>query len=901
MSRGGILALVGFVAGLLLGSPFGAEAAVGGALIGLVIGAVLGALQKGQTATALPATAEERLAVLERQVDWLHRESQRLRAELAALRGDGPAAPAAPRAVVEVPVPAAAAPAPPMFVDETPTQPGIDFVPPAPPAAAAPTLGQRLFAGNILAKIGVVLLFFGVASALRLAADYGYLPVSLRLLLGAVAGLAMIAFGWHKVRAGSHQTFGVAIQGGGFAILYLIVYFMLARYGLLSAAASFALFALLGVACVLLAAVQEGVFLAVFGLAGAFAAPVLAAGGSGDPLPLFGYFALLNAFIVGVSWFKIWRLLNVTGFLFTLGVGMAWGVEHYHAGHHDVTQGFVFFFWALYAATPVVTAWFKAPGWAGWSDATLVFGTPLVGFALQSQLAADRFELAWAALAVGLAYGALWLALFRRGDEEMRLLERCQLGLALTFATLAVPLGLGVRVSAAFWALEGVAVLWFGVVQQRRLAMATGALLQVGAAVFFALAFPDLRPTLAVINDVCLGAALLAGAGYASARLLRRHGEGAAALALLWALVWWVLAGTYEIDRLTADPVGIPLTLLFVALTLAALDGVGRRDAWTAARQLGFLLLPVLWFAAGTTFERTQHMLAGLMVLALPLGMATHYWLLARQEADGAEFWPTLRHVGGFWLLVMLVSVELAWTGHHLAPGVRLWPLLGLAVGPILGLWGAARGVGRQLPPVAGHEFAYLGLGSVVPALVLAVWSLWANFAHSGDGSGLPYLPLLNPFDLVQLAALGSLYAWLRALRRQALPGVPALPPAAVGGLGFVWFSCLAGRITHQWADVPFTAHSLWHSTPFQALLTLLWTGLAIAAMIGAARLRVRRLWQGGFALLAVVGVKLMAVDLANAGTLVWTGSLIGVALLVLAAAYFAPAPPAAPEGEAER
>ena len=53
-------------------------------------------------------------------------------------------------------------------------------------------LWQKLFGGNILAKVGVVLLFFGVASALKLAADYGMFPVSVRLLLAAVASVAMI-------------------------------------------------------------------------------------------------------------------------------------------------------------------------------------------------------------------------------------------------------------------------------------------------------------------------------------------------------------------------------------------------------------------------------------------------------------------------------------------------------------------------------------------------------------------------------------------------------------------------------------------------------------------------------------------------------------------------------------
>ncbi|MDH4215876.1 MAG: DUF2339 domain-containing protein, partial [Gallionella sp.] len=143
-------------------------------------------------------------------------------------------------------------------------------------------LWQKLFGGNILAKVGVVLLFFGVASGLKLAADYGMFPVSVRLLLAAVASVAMIMFGWTRATGEKHRMFGFALQGGGFAMLYLIVYFMLTRYQMIAPQLAFVLFALLGVSCLLIAAKLDSVTLAVLGISGAFLSPVLADNHTGD-------------------------------------------------------------------------------------------------------------------------------------------------------------------------------------------------------------------------------------------------------------------------------------------------------------------------------------------------------------------------------------------------------------------------------------------------------------------------------------------------------------------------------------------------------------------------------------------------------------------------------------------
>jgi uncharacterized membrane protein len=64
--------------------------------------------------------------------------------------------------------------------------------------------------------------------------------------------------------------------------------------------------------------------------------------------------------------------------------------------------------------------------------------------------------------------------------------------------------------------------------------------------------------------------------------------------------------------------------------------------------------------------------------------------------------------------------------------------------------------------------------------------------------------------------------------------------------------------------------------------------------MITASRRARREVWFGGFGLLGIVGAKLLLFDATGRGTLTWTGTLIGVALLVLAASYFAPMPPKA-------
>ena len=63
----------------------------------------------------------------------------------------------------------------------------------------------------------------------------------------------------------------------------------------------------------------------------------------------------------------------------------------------------------------------------------------------------------------------------------MGLIPEAFWALGVAFATLTVPLALNGHWTAATWALEGVAVLWLGGKQNRKLARAFGVFLQLAA------------------------------------------------------------------------------------------------------------------------------------------------------------------------------------------------------------------------------------------------------------------------------------------------------------------------------------------------------------------------------------------------------------------------------------
>jgi uncharacterized membrane protein len=181
-------------------------------------------------------------------------------------------------------------------------------------------------------------------------------------------------------------------------------------------------------------------------------------------------------------------------------------------------------------------------------------------------------------------------------------------------------------------------------------------------------------------------------------------------------------------------------------------------------------------------------------------------------------------------------------------------------------------------------------------ALYIASWLLSANMSDTGNAHPLPYVPLLNPLDIVSgLSVLALVRYWLW-LRRTEVALAKELDARVVHGmlatLGFVWLNGALLRAIHHLVGVPYTAEALLRSTIVQVSLSIFWTLIALGAMLIATRKANRPIWLVGAGLLAVVIVKLFLVDLSRIGSIERIVSFVVVGLLILIVGYFSPLPP---------
>jgi uncharacterized membrane protein len=762
-------------------------------------------------------------------------------------------------------------------------------------------LREYFTGGNALVRAGVVVLFFGVAFLLRYLAEHTHIPIELRLSGVAFAALVLLGLGW-RLRS-KRPGYALALQGGAIGILYLTVFSALHLYSLLTPSAGFALLATISALGAALAVLQRSLAVALLAVTGGFLAPFLASTGAGNHVALFSYFVLLNALILAIAWFQSWRLLNLVGFAFTFILSAVWGVLQYRPEDFTTTEPFLALFFLIYVAIAVLYSSRQGPKIEHHIDGTIIFGTPLAAFGFQAAMLHDqRLALAYSALAVSALYVLLaWLLNRWRGEPQRRLVEAF-MALGVAFLTLAIPLALNGRWSAASWALEGAALIWVGCRQNRRLPRAFGALLQfaAGGALALSITAGGSVPAGTYIAGSMVGLASVYASVlmHASKAQLAEYEAPFPVVLFLWGLLWWCIGGVSELGQHIDKAYALASTLMFATVTALLCSELARRASMRIALLPAFGFVAAMVLFAVRAAAELHHPLAQGGWLSWPLAFIGMYSILRRHDGQLAVPMMNTLHAVTLWLLATLASWELAWAVSHTVGNSGSWSIAAWAIVPALILAVLPHALIRIRWPLQMHREAYWVLASAGLALYLGLWSFETDLVVSSPSEPLPYLPLLNPLDIMQALVLFILARFCLRLRSEPVLGGSDLDmrPAgfALALLAFLWLNAVLLRTVHLWTGIPYELKAMLDSTLVEAALSIFWAFLALATMLIATRTRTRIVWLTGAVLLGVVVTKLFLIDLSSIGTVERIVSFVGVGLLMLVLGYFSPLPPVA-------
>ena len=175
--------------------------------------------------------------------------------------------------------------------------------------------GAAVLGGVLLALAGVFLF--------KHAVEQGWVTPTFRVLLGVIAGVVALLAS-EPVRRRGYATTAAAIVGGGTVVLYASVWAGSELYSLLPWPFSVAGMIAITLTCCLLAVRHDSQVIAILGLCGGFATPLLLSFSATQPIGFFAYVLLLDLGLLVLGRRQRWELLAATGVLGTLVLELVW-------------------------------------------------------------------------------------------------------------------------------------------------------------------------------------------------------------------------------------------------------------------------------------------------------------------------------------------------------------------------------------------------------------------------------------------------------------------------------------------------------------------------------------------------------------------------------------------------
>ena len=347
--------------------------------------------------------------------------------------------------------------------------------------------------GNLVVRVGVLVLLVGVVLLLRLLSDLIQVPIGIKLIAIVIAGLGLAGLGLKL--ATKRFAYGISLQGAGLATAYLTTFFAYSVYQVMSSLPSFITLGILSAVTVALAVRQNAFPLALLALSGGFFAPILTSKDTSSLTILFSYYLLLNVTIAVIAHYRPWKVLNLFGVGVTFGLAYYWGFTENLTVIIDnqrwalvmlVALHLVLYLFVVIRYAQQIIAYnnsherdainvdnaadienIKGINTSNHQylfpiDIGLLFSVPILAFGLFSALLQDINH---ALTIISAILAAIYLGLgwiFIQRSQRYALITEGMLALGFGFLALVIPLALNAEWIASGWSVQGLALVWLG-------------------------------------------------------------------------------------------------------------------------------------------------------------------------------------------------------------------------------------------------------------------------------------------------------------------------------------------------------------------------------------------------------------------------------------------------------
>lgn len=319
---------------------------------------------------------------------------------------------------------------------------------------------EKFIGENLINKLGILILVLGISFFVKYAIDKDWITQPARVGIGILSGALVMAIA-HQLKK-NYAAFSAVLVAGAISVFYFTIYLAFHEYQLFTQTIAFSIMVVITAFSTLVSVSYNRQELAVLSLIGGFSVPFMLSTGEGNYLVLFTYIAILNIGILGVSYFKKWKIATILAFIFTTILYLVWLLKSIGESEfsHIGALAFATVFYFIFSITIVLSNLRNKGKFMSIEYLIIIANTFFyfgMGMVILKNWEVNLTGLFTLLLAVyNLVYAAILSKKFGLEKNAIYLL----IGLALTFVTLTIPIQFEGNHITLFWAAEAVLLLW---------------------------------------------------------------------------------------------------------------------------------------------------------------------------------------------------------------------------------------------------------------------------------------------------------------------------------------------------------------------------------------------------------------------------------------------------------